>query len=411
MAQQIPSNFPSLSHHEHQERVDAVNYVLADMQQFLPTEIESKTLAAMKDYMVTELSQFQPFDQLLLRNASIKMLIKDATDRLLQLQKQAQDLLTDLNVGGPVRERTLQTKRISWENLTLKARLVEYDAELMNLRTEDQFLKQSLECYKNILQRNVERGEQAREMTETQERGNERQKERTTISELTQECQSIKHNLDRVEAERDCAKRTLRHQNWALQELQIWLREAEEKLQSRLQEIEKLYQASRQSIQGPTNTRPPQKPAAGDGGRPASNGIDTGGKIRSLTPTDSQTTNLNGADLLGSGFGSTSPENLGQRVVEEDKSSENCTEGKTAMKSPSGATSVRNPGSSRVVIPVMPLFPPKPIVYRNPPKEEEQNGDPSQEMVSISLFCIKSSFLLINYEKDNTAPSKAEDES
>lgn len=206
----------------------------------------------MRDYMVTELGQFEHFDKLLLRNASIKELIKDATDRLLQLQKQAQDLLTDLDVGGPAREEILQTNSLRREKAALKALMVVRDAEFMNLRTENQLLEQSLEGFKTILQEEkVERREQARQTTETQQRSDGLKEERTVIRELNKEFARTKHILYRVEAERD-----------------------------RLGETENPHQARGQSRQDPTNTRRPQKPAAAEGGIPAPTGIDKniGGK-------------------------------------------------------------------------------------------------------------------------------------
>ncbi|KAG8160203.1 hypothetical protein KVR01_009739 [Diaporthe batatas] len=375
------------------------------MQQLLPAEIDPATLVAMRDYMVTQLDQFEPFDELLLRNASIRILIKDATDKLLQLQNQALYLLTELDVRGPVSEEILQTNSLGRENAALKAQMAIRDTEFMNLRTNNRLLAQSLEGYKNILQTNVER-EQARALAETQQRGSELEAERAIIRELKMECERIKDFVYRIETERDHAKTALEHQHREFQELQIRLAEAQRKLRSRSQETEKLYQAIGQSGQDHTNTRRPQNPAATEGGFgvPASTEIDTsiGEKMQSLATIKSRTTKLDGAELLGSGSRSRSisPKDPGQRVVKEDKGSGNCTEVKTTTENLKGA-SVKKPGSPRVVKPIVPLLPLKTIICAKPP--EKQDSHPTQETVSIFLLCIESCILLMNH-KNNTAP-------
>ncbi|POS75031.1 hypothetical protein DHEL01_v206575 [Diaporthe helianthi] len=230
--------------------------------------------------------------------------------------------------------------------------MVMRDVEFMNLRTENQWLEQSLESHKSILRSSVEERERAQKMAENQQRDDEHQKDGQIIKALNKECERTKDLVYRVESERDQAERALRQQYQEFQKLQMRLEETEKNRRNHLWETEKLYREFRKAQKDPMNTPPPQKAAAAGGGMAESTVIDTSTRenIWRLAPTQNRTTNLHldGTELLGSGAGSMSLDNSGQRVGKEDEVSENSTRGKTVTNSLSGATSANKSGSPRM---------------------------------------------------------------
>ncbi|KAH8769998.1 hypothetical protein F5883DRAFT_643332 [Diaporthe sp. PMI_573] len=229
------------------------------MQRFLPAGIEPLTFAAMRDYMVARLGQFQTFDKLLMRNASIEILKRDATDRLYNLRSHAQALLTDFSAGGPDREAFLPNysfgpenfQEVLRQNAALGARRVVFDADFITLNTLNRSLEQNLEFHQDILQRVAEEREHARRIIQQRDNELEEERERT------------KRVVERVEAERDRANRTAKYLFPQLYDLK-----------SRLQETESLYQASKRSVDFLTNTGCQQDYAAAARGITASPEID-----------------------------------------------------------------------------------------------------------------------------------------
>lgn len=394
MAQSKHTGFPSLEDGRRQDRENAVNLVLKDMQRFLPAEIDPATFAAMRDYMVTKLSRSPTFDESFIRKSSIEILIKDATERLHNLYDHAHVLLTELSKGQPAGEAPLHTYygfseenhyRVLKHNAALEAQIVQCDSEHMTLRTRNQLLEESLEFHQDMLKRTAREREQARRMI------------RQRDHELEEERKRSKRAVERAETERDRANRTADYLFPQLHDLETRLREAEQ-----------LYESSKCSAGRVMNRRSEQGQTAAVREMPASRGIDGRSAGASTKPMaehrqnhesrQDKTAFSRSASRFAKYF------ELSDRLdAKEGENAYVTTEDKVERKSPSDDSSVENPVSARQVIPCVPLMPPK-AMFRAGSSAQEHDGATPQKTVSVFLVWIGRSSMLINDEKDNTAP-------
>lgn len=393
MAQSTHTGFPSLEDDRRQDRENAVNIVLKDMQRFLPAEVEPAVLTAMRDYMVTKLGRSQTFDKFYLRHASMEILIKDATERLHNLYDHAQVLLTEFSKGHPDGEAFVHTHynfseenyyRVLKQNGALEAQRVQCESEYVTLRTRNQLLEESLEFHQDMLQRTVREREQAREMVLQRD------------YELEEERKRSKHVVERVERERDRANRTANYLFPQLHDLETRLRDAEQR-----------YGSTKCSADRVINTRSEQGQTAAVRDLPASTGIDGRSAGASTKPVVAHRQNHESRQDLTAFSGSVSRFAKFFEPSErlDAKQGENAcvtTEDKVDSRSPSDGSPVENPVSPRQVIPCVPLMAPKAAIRAGSSKQEHDGASP-QKTVSVLLVWIARNSMLINDEKDNTA--------
>lgn len=393
MAQSTHIGFPSLKDKRNQDRENSVNIVLKDMQRFLPAEIEPSVLGVMRDYMVTKLGRYQTFDKFYIRNASMEILIKDATERLHNLYDHAHFLLTEFSKGHPDGEAFLHTHygfseenyyRVLKQNGALEAQRVQCDSEHVALRTRNQLLEESLEFHRDMLQRTAREREEARRMVLQRD------------YELEEERKRSKRVVERVEGERDRANRTA---NYLFPQLHD--------LETRLRDAERLYESSKCSADRVINTRSEQgqTPAVRD--MPASTGTDGRSAGASTKPMVAHRQNNESRQDLTAVSGSVSRFAKFFELSERSDAKEGeeacvTTEDNVDIKSPSDDSSVENPVSPRQVIPCVPLVPPRAAIRPGSSKQEHDGASP-QKTVSVFLVWIRRNSMLINDEKDNTA--------
>lgn len=226
MLQLPPAAFPTEKGIQQQERENAVDHLLEDMQRFLPTALEPMTLSAVRDYMVTKYAQAENNGKLVMRHEAIKILIRDVERQLAELTTHAQALSAASNNGGAAAETFLQQYPLSQENfqeavklaVEVQARLVVCDSEYMVLHTRMESLEREVQHYKEILPRQArERDRARRKLQETEER--------------------TKHIVERVQAELDRSSRAT-----------DYLIHQANDLERRLLEMEKLYREAKCSL-------------------------------------------------------------------------------------------------------------------------------------------------------------------
>lgn len=374
-SKRVRNIFPSEERSRHEERENAVNIVLQDMQRFLPAPMEPMALAAVRDYMVTTLTRLeQPrhFDTLMIRNASMEILIRDGTTRLINLITHARTLLAALTEVAPANGAALREYNFSVEsfhrNLThlnaLEARLVVCDVEYMALRSQKDKLQRESEQTRGVLQR----------------RAAEREEARKTLQEREEELKRTKHILERVEAERDISRRTADYVTHQLHDLQ-----------RRLEEAERVSQGPNRTVGLPLNSLSQRDHAAAARALPAPGGAETALTAAHTAPwmapqqdrgprqDDRDSSRLRYAELIA------------RLAVEESKRVESTTEEQAQVEG--GDAPVKTPATPQRTIPCLPLMPPTPSM--TPIARASAVRKQREDAAEISTQATVSSFLAL----------------
>ncbi|KAI3393562.1 hypothetical protein diail_4153 [Diaporthe ilicicola] len=350
------------------ERREAVGIVLEDMQKYLPTALEPKILSAMRDYMVTELGRFPDLDRLLLRNASVEMLNKDAMIRLDGLRLRANDILEAIRNEGPPEEQVLRALDFSPESFleatrqlaALGTRLVQCDAEFMSVRTLNDTLEQRLEQSHSVLR------------------------------ERDHELEHTRHILQRVETERDRSQRTRDYVVYQLSDLE-----------SRLRVSEKLRLSAEDSVRLLTSTLSRKAEASAPGAAPAvANGLPTATRTE---PSVEQQQDRKPVIVQTPRSESRVADFFEELSGRKDQNAEDTNATMEQAPTKKNDAPVKRPTRPNQVIPVLPKYPPKAVIRQYAGNEPEEDVAKVEEtgMLSLKAFMPK--------EADTS--SKAENES
>ena len=340
----VRNTFPSEGRSREEERENAVNVMLQDMQRSLPIPMEPMTLSAVRDYMVTTLTtleQHRHFDTLVMRNSYMEMLIRDGTTRLINLNTRAQTLHTALMErasadGAVLREYNFSPEsfqRILRQLAALETRLLVCDTEYMTLRILNDSLQRESEQNRSVLQRRAAEREQAWEM----------------LQEREEELKRTKHILERVEAERDRSRRTV---DYVVPQLH--------NLESRLQESERIYKGSNRSVKLLTNTLSQQGHAAAARAVPAPAGVETTSTGTNTEPRTGLQQDLEPRQDKRVRSGSRFADLLARLAVKDSEMGGSTAEEKAPVEG--GDAPVRKPVTPKRIIPCVPLLPPTPIM-------------------------------------------------
>ncbi|KAL1850378.1 hypothetical protein Daus18300_012973 [Diaporthe australafricana] len=212
------TDVPNPGEHEQQDWEDAVDLVLQDMQDHLPDQVDPETRALMRYYLATRLSRFPNTDNLVRRNVSLNAEMTDAANRLSALTRVTYDLAEAMAAQGPAQQAVLQELDFSpasflaaTRQLTaLEVKLLQYDTDQMKLRNENETLQERL----SEAQRLARDRDQALQLA------------RSTLERREEELKRTRHILERVEAQRNTARRTADYLIPQLGDLQTRLEES-----------------------------------------------------------------------------------------------------------------------------------------------------------------------------------------